>query len=345
MTTIMEKEIFSQPEVLPVAYRENLAPVHALAKEIKERRISQILVAARGSSNNAALYFKYLCEITVGLPVNFIYPSIITQYRGKLNIKNACVIGVSQSGKALDVITVLEEGKAQGSLTAAVTNYPDSPLARAAEHRMYLNVGEERALAATKTFSAQMLVLYMLVAALENTDSMPDAAIPPVAELIEKTLESRDSVSAVADKYTGSSELIILARGLNLSVANEIALKLQETCYINARGYSISDFHHGPFALVNKKSQILIIAVTDHVYDDAVQMIEKILPTGADITVLTDKPELYGRFGGLLLPHAPERLMPFAAASAGQLMSCLLSVKRGIDPDKPRGLSKVTVTK
>ena len=342
MATVMEREILSQPEALRSAYEANYAKAKTLAEEIKRLKINQIIVAARGSSNNASLYFKYLCEISVGIPVNFVYPSIITQYKGKLRLNNACLFAVSQSGRALDALTVMQEAREQGAMTVAVTNDPDSPLAKQAQHHMYLAVGKEEALAATRTFTAQMLTLMMVVRALEGalTEKMP-----PVDELIGQTLEKRAQIEAVANKYVASDELIILARGLNLSVANEIALKLQETCYINARGYAISDFHHGPFALVNKKTRILMIAVNDHVFNDAVEMLDKVRPTGADVTLLTDDERLAGKYDSVLLPKAEESLMPFSCVAAGQLMSCLLSVMRGINPDKPRGLNKVTVTK
>lgn len=345
MITIMEKEIFSQPAALKNTYDTNLVLAEKLAGLIKKQDISQIIVAARGSSNNASLYFKYLCEISVGIPVNFIYPSIITQYKGKLKMKDACVFGVSQSGKALDVQMVLKEAQAQGAVTVAITNDLTSPMALETQYHFYLDVEEEQALAATKTYTAEMLVLQMIVNALNDENTHLPAKMPPVSEYIKKVLDSKPRISELADKYVDCDEMIILGRGLNLSSANEIALKLQETCYINARSYAISDFHHGPFAIVNDKTRILILAMNDAVYGDAVAMIEKLKPSGADITVFTDNEQLYRDCDGLLLPSVEEIYTPYLCATAGQLMSCILSQKRGINPDCPRGLNKVTITK
>ncbi|HPG92554.1 MAG TPA: SIS domain-containing protein [Clostridia bacterium] len=344
MNTMMEKEIFSQPAALKNTYDTNLVLAEKLAGIIKRQDISQIIVAARGSSNNASLYFKYLCEINVGIPVNFVYPSIITQYKGKLKMKDACVFGVSQSGKALDVRTVLKEAQAQGAVTVAITNDLTSPMALETQYHFYLDVEEEQALAATKTYTAEMLVLQMIVNALLDENTHLPAKMPPVNEYIKQVLDLKPQITELADKYVESDEMIILGRGLNLSSANEIALKLQETCYINARSYAISDFHHGPFAIVNEKSRILILAMNDAVYEDAVNMIEKLKPSKADVTVFTDNKELLNHCEGILLPHVEEIYTPYLCVTAGQLLSCILSQKRGINPDSPRGLNKVTIT-
>lgn len=339
--SIMEREIFSQEKVLKNTYDTNLLLVENLAAKIKNKDLNQIVVVARGSSNNACMYFKYLCEIYVGIPVNFVHPSIITQYNGKLSFRNSLVIGVSQSGKAFDVSMVLKEAYRQGALTVAITNDLASPMALDTQYHFYLDVDKEESAPATKTFTAEMLLLEMIVEALLDENNKLPVRNSKIVDLVKETLKCEDRICAVTDSFIKINDVHILARGLNLAIANEFALKLQETCYMNAMSHAISDFYHGSIALVNETSHIIIIAMMDKVYADALEMIKRLRPLNAVITIITDNEELAAHCDhSILLPTAGEQITPFAVAVASQLFACDLSVKRGINPDAPRGMKK-----
>lgn len=347
MQTIMEKEILSQSKVLQQTYETNLELAEKLAKVIKQKNIRQIIVAARGSSNNACTYFKYMCEIYAGIPVSFVHPSVITMYNGKLDMSGCVVLGVSQSGQALDVRTVLTKATKQGAITVAITNNLTSPMALETQYHFYLDVEEEKSVAATKTFTAQMLVLEMIVMALISPENRLPYGLKDIPALLEKTFALRESLEKLADHLAEQSQVIILSRGLNLAVGREIALKLQETCYINARSYAISDFYHGPFALAGEGTHILILAMEGETMRDAVDMVNALRPTGVDISLLTQNKTLAAQFpnSSVILPSSSEILSPFVSTVAGQILALSLSIRRGINPDSPRGLKKVTITK
>lgn len=346
MDTLMRQEIFSQSTVLKNTYQTNLALAEKLAAVVKEKGIKNIMACARGSSFNSLLYFKYLCEIYAGIPVTFVNPSVITLYEGKLNMKNTLILAVSQSGKALDVLTVMQEGERQGALTVAVTNNLQSPLAQNAKYHFFLDVGEELSVAATKTFTAQMLIMKMLASSLtEGGEQMP-ARMLKLPLLFERVFALEERIDKLAEQLTDTKQMIVLSRGISLAAGQEIALKLQETCYLNARSYAISDFYHGPFALVDSASCVLVFALKGKTLEDAKVMLEKLEERGCKIILFTQSGELAEKYqNSLLLPDTDETLAPFTAVAAGQILSLLLSLKRGLNPDKPRGLNKVTITK
>lgn len=344
MKTLMEQEIFSQKNVLDNTLAANADVIAKLGELVRTNKPSHIIMVARGSSDNACMYFKYMCEVYCGIPVVFFHPSVITLYNSNYDFANSIVIGVSQSGKALDVLTVMQQAEKCGAPTVAVTNFVDSPMALNADYHLFLNVGEEKSVAATKTFSAQMFVLGMLVYAISGKSF--DKTAEQIDDVIGKVLDNPTQIIKVADKFVNVDQAIILARGINLCIANELALKFQETCYINARSYAISDFHHGPFALANPKMHFIIIAMDDVTKKDAVEMVEKLRPTGSDVTIVTDDEEVAKLSGSsIVIPKCEDATAPFATVVAGQLLVCNLSGRRGINPDSPRGLNKVTITK
>lgn len=343
--TMMEAEIGQQPEALKKCYETNIGLIKEIAKVARERRINHIMMAARGSSDNASNYFKYLCEIYVGIPVSFAAPSVLTLYEGKLNLYGTMVVGVSQSGKAADVIAILDCAKRQGGVTVAVTNNTSSPMASAADYHIYLNVGEEKSVAATKTYTAQMYVLGQLAAEIADSDELRKA-LADVPALIKKVIDLKDSIGESSKRYQSATDCYVLARGINYAAAQETGLKIQETTYIKARAYAISDFHHGPFAVVDENTKVLILAPADRTAADSLEMIEKVKATGADVTVFTDNKALADKADStVLLPACPECVNPFVYVACAQLFACNLSVTRGINPDAPRGLKKVTITK
>lgn len=343
----MMKEILSQPQVLTRCFNYNKNTVISVANQVIKHNINNIILAARGSSDNACTYFKYICEIAVGIPVCLVSPSVFTMYDGKMDMSRSLVVGVSQSGKAADVLEVLERANIQGAITLAITNDLDSPLAAKAQYNMFLNTGKEISVAATKTFSAQLLSFAMLnfCLAFGNIDDF-ETSITQINNLINEVISLSSSIDKLADIYIDVEQCIILTRGISLCAGQELALKIQETCYINARCYPTSDFHHGPYALINDKSQVIVLAFDDVMLDDSLLMLKKLQLDKAKVTLFTNNVSLckYAD-NSIVLPSCDNQIAPFVVSVCGQLFACLLSSKRGIDPDKPRSLNKITITR
>lgn len=346
MKTLMEQEIFSQSTVLENTYRLNVEKIQTLAKFIKDNHISFLTFAARGSSDNACLYFKYLCEIKTKYPVNFIHPSILTLYKGKVQLANTVLICVSQSGQAYDIGKIVDIANEQDVLTVSITNDTESPLAKKAQIHLYMGVEKEQSIAATKTFIAEMLVLRMLVMALEDNDSKLPENIDKLPKLISQVLSLQPKIDTLANTLIEAKEVFVLTRGINLSIAREIVCKLQETCYLNASSYPISDFMHGPLAMVTSDTQTIILSMDEETRPDVYEIISILKSIGAKIMLFTDSQELAKKIEhSLVLPKSDLELSPFVSAVAGQLLACCLATKRGINPDVSRNIKKVTLTK
>jgi glucosamine--fructose-6-phosphate aminotransferase (isomerizing) len=268
---------------------------------------------------------------------------VITAFAGKLDLSQALTIGVSQSGKAEDVLAVLNHAKKQGGLTVSLTNYPNSPMAKAADIHLWLNAGEEQSVAATKTFLSQMYVLALLVEALSQ-DSALGHQLVMVPHFLEEVLHAKFAIARHTDSLVKANDCYVLGRGFMTAIAHEFALKLQETTYIKALGYSTSDFHHGPFAMVDETTTVILLAPDDATMTDSVEMVKKLKAAKARIIAITDTGELPVE-DKILLPKVHPAIAPFLFIMAGQMFALDLSLKRGNDPDKPRGLNKVTITK
>lgn len=341
MNTKMESEILSQKDLLINSIKNNDEKLKALAKIIKTQKPSKIIIVARGSSDNACTFFKYYAEIKLGIPVLPFYPSVITAYNSNFNFADSIVIGVSQSGQALDCITVMKEARKQKATVIAITNYDDSNMAKECDIHLNLSVGVENSVAATKTFTSEMLILKGVVDyCLEGKTNEVE-----VEESITDAINNADNIKICAKRLFTSDQIIVLSRGLSLSVANEIALKLQETSYINARSYAISDFHHGPFALTNENMKFIIIAVDDKTNKDALEIINKIKETKADITLITNDVSMTKHCDySIMLKNYGGDSLPFGASVVGQFLALNISLLKNLNPDCPRGLNKVTVT-
>jgi glucosamine--fructose-6-phosphate aminotransferase (isomerizing) len=340
--TMMEKEIRETPAVLAAAlprYAEKLAPaVRAMA----DRRIRFAIFAGRGSSDNSGIYFKYLLETAAGIPTAFAAPSVITLYGAEPDMKETLVIGASQSGQAADVAAVLLAARRQGAVTVAVTNDPDSPVARAAAHSVDLATGPEQSVAATKTFTSELAALGLFAAMIAG-DKTLETAIMDVPRLLGGVLAIAAPIGVEAARMRATTSCFILGRGHQLAIAHEFALKLQETCYVRAYSHSFPDFQHGPFALAEKDASFLLLAPSGKTMPDALAMVERLSGVGADILAFTDDVALpVAR--KIILPPARETVQPLAFAVAAQLFACRLAAEKGQDPDAPRGLRKVTVT-
>ncbi|MFA5006773.1 MAG: SIS domain-containing protein [Candidatus Izemoplasmatales bacterium] len=343
MKTRMELEIEETPDRLRrafAAYRAALAPA---AAEVRRRGVRAVVFAGRGSSDNAGVYFKYLIETRAGLPVAFAAPSATTLYGREPDFADKLVVGASQSGQAEDVAAVLSAATRQGAVTIALTNVPGSPVARAAGYAVDLAVGVEESVAATKTFTAELLALGILTAILAD-DHVLEEELATAPALFARTLAQTAPIDAFAQGLADMRSCFVLARGYHLAIAHELALKLQESCYVLAHSYSLPDFRHGPFALAEKDAVFILLAPSGVTMPDADAMLRDLRALGARVLVFTDDPG-FCLDDRVLLPRAPETVAPFALAAAVQLFACRLSAARRQNPDAPRGLKKVTVTK
>jgi glucosamine--fructose-6-phosphate aminotransferase (isomerizing) len=345
MPSIFETEIREQPVALARLLRDGRAGTQEVAERIGVFQPRFVVIVARGSSDNVARYAQYLFGIRHGLTVALATPSVVTRYGASPSVDGALVVGVSQSGRSPDLLAVVEEGRRQGALTLAVTNDPASPLAQAAEACLPLHAGEERAVAATKSYSNQLMVFAMLSTALrEDADGWARLAAVPEAVAAAIDHNARPDTSAVVPE--DAVRMAVLGRGWNMSTAFELALKVKETSYVMAEPFSSADFLHGPVAMVDRTLPIIAVAPGGRMDEDADALVELARGRHAPLAVISEREELLSTADlALKLPAGvPEWLSPMVAVVPGQLFALALASSRGLEPDAPRGLSKVTRT-
>jgi glucosamine--fructose-6-phosphate aminotransferase (isomerizing) len=344
--TQMWQEIMQQPKVVENCLSLNQKTLDAITARLKEKAVSNVIIAARGTSDHAGIYGKYIIEIKKGIPVSLAAPSVFTIYEKNVKMADSLVIAISQSGRAADALEVIRSARKQGAPTVAITNFEDSPLAMESEFHLFCGAGEEKSVAATKTFMAQIYLLAQLVAAWSGDESFKKD-LAEVPSLLIKTLESAEQVKNIVNSYRFMNECFVLARGTNYAIALEASLKVQETCYVRARGYAISDFHHGPFAMVGEHMPVIVFAPKGESMKDSREMLEKLRKAGADILVISNDSETLamGDRSISIADNVNDFITPFINAMIAQIFACNLSVTRGLNPDTPRGLSKVTYTR
>lgn len=345
--TLMQQEIFQQPEVFKKCIETNRETLETLVKTLKEKEITNVYIAARGTSDHAGTYGKYLIESMVGIPAGLAAPSAITLYGGKMNFKNMLVIGISQSGAAADVLEVMKQAKSTGAVTLTITNTLGSPLAVAADFHLYCDAGLEKSVAATKTFGSQLYLIANFVAMWADNKELI-SALKTIPDDIVKVLDKNQEVAELVKRYRFMNECFVLSRGYNYPLAMEAALKIQETNYVKAKAYPISDFHHGPFAMVEEATPVFMYVNGGNIKEDSKAMIEKLKNAGADICMISDDKELLSE--GTVSFEIPDTkgsdaVAAFYFAVFAQLFACNLTAVKGRNPDAPRGLNKVTITK
>ena len=346
--TKMKKEIYEQPKILSSIYESNYQTLKNLSVEYNRRKITHITLAGRGTSDFACVFGQYLFGSKLGASVSLAQPSVITVYGGQPDFSNDLVMAVSQSGYAADALAVLEEAKKQGAVTVSITNDGDSPLAKAAEFSLLCYAGKEESVAATKTFTSEMALMYLFCASC-GPDSEMLKDFSAMIFILEKFIKERDhDIMKLAESYTDMTHGFILSRGFGYSVALEATLKLQETCYIEMKGFAISDFYHGPLAQVDADTKIIIYVASGKVEKDVREIIEKLNSIGNKPLVVTNSCSIAeGLCADLfLVPSAGNEILEnFVFAAFAQLFANHLSVNKGLNPDVPRNLKKVTVTK
>src|SRR5258705_12723942 len=254
----MLEEIAEQPSALARTITEERGKIARLGKHLKTRNIDLIVLVARGSSDNASLFGRYLLEIATGIPVSLSAPSVHTIYGARLKLDRALVVGVSQSGEGEDINRVLENARACGAYTVGITNEPKSTMTGLVDETLLMHGGKERSVAATKTFTGQMLLFYLLAAALANDGRAIDYQLIP--DLAARALEQRPAIVELVQRYVFMENCVVVGRGLAYGNAYEFALKLMETCYVVAERFSSADFLHGPVAMMERHFPVIIFA-------------------------------------------------------------------------------------
>jgi glucosamine--fructose-6-phosphate aminotransferase (isomerizing) len=341
---IMAGEIAEQPEVLRRMLDRAVPAITATARRIADRAPRFVLLSARGTSDHAALYAKYLIEVQLGLPCGLTSMSTTTAYGATPHLDDVLVITVSQSGGSPDLTESTRAARKAGAITLAVTNNPDSPLAEVAEFHIDLLAGPEKALPATKTYTAELLALYLFVSGLGGTDG--PAAAAPLPGLAERVLARGDEVRELAGRYRFAERMVLTSRGYGLPTAKEAALKLMETSYIPALAYSGADLLHGPLAMVDNISPVIAI-VTEGRGGQALQpVLDRLRGRGADLVVVGPQTQVNAASGGFVMPttDVPEALQPILDILPLQRLTWEISVARNQDPDAPRAMAKVTET-
>ncbi|ACY14031.1 Glutamine--fructose-6-phosphate transaminase (isomerizing) [Haliangium ochraceum DSM 14365] len=345
--TLLYREIHQQPQVLTSIWRSETDAVDELAAQLRQRSIERVLIAARGSSDNAARYAQYLLGTANRMLVTLAAPSLFSIYRTPPSLAGTLVLGISQSGRSPDIVSVVEEARRQGALSAAITNDPESPLGRAADLVIALHAGEERSVAATKSYTGELMAVAMLSAALADDASMR-SALGAVPGHVEHTLAAvADQVSRCAEAHREARSFVVIGRGYNYATAFELALKLKELSYMLVGAYSGADFLHGPLAIIEPGFPVLAVAPSGAMLPSMRALIDQLRARGASLVPISDSPAVCESARlSLALPVAvDEWLSPFLSVLPGQLLALELAHARGVEVDTPRALQKITETR
>jgi glucosamine--fructose-6-phosphate aminotransferase (isomerizing) len=344
--TYLYKEIHQQPQVLANLLDREKENILQLANAIRKRRISYIVIAARGTSDNAARYANYLLGSINQLPVALATPSLYTVYKKPPLFGNALVLGISQSGKSPDIVAVLAEARRQGVLTASITNFPQSDLAQVSDHVIDLHAGLEKSIAATKTYTSELAAIALLSASLAG-DSGMFADLAKIPQQVTLTLDMGKEISQIAQRYRYMRACVVIGRGYNYATAFEIALKLKELTYTLVEPYSSADFLHGPLALIEPGFPVVLITPSGAMLTEMKSFIQTIKNRSAEVIVISDDSSALSEARiPLTLPVSiPEWLSPIVCIVPGQLLALHLANVRDFDPDHPRALHKITETR
>lgn len=342
--TKMMKEILEQPEAIARTLRAERDHARDFRAFAAKRSFRLILLVARGTSDNAALFGRYLLEITTGIPVSLCAPSVHTVYHARLDLRDALVVGISQSGEGTDINMVLREARRQGACTVGVTNEAKSEMASIAHEVFLARAGRQHSVAATKTYTTQLLLFYLLASALG-----PHVTLAGVSELPDRVtdaLKLAPELTRVVERYRYMRQCAVVARGLNYANAFEFSLKLMETCYVVAERFSSADFLHGPIALIERDFPVLLFMPPGKTFRELRRLVERLSGLRAESLVISSEDaDLPSSARAVRLPAGiPEIYTPIPYIVPGQIFAASLASVKGLDPDKPRSLQIVTRT-
>jgi glucosamine--fructose-6-phosphate aminotransferase (isomerizing) len=342
----MLEEIREQPAALARTLAGELRGVERFKKTVEAARPRLVVLVARGTSDNAALFGRYLIEITTGIPVSLAAPSVETLYGACLDYRGALVVALSQSGESTDINLFLEKARRQGARTLGITNERSSALARTADHVFLVRAGKEKSVADTKTYTGQMMALYLLAYALGGR--IRKAELERLPDLVEGALGLSPMVAELAGRYRYMRYAAVVGRGLVYANAYEFGLKLMETCYVVAERFSSADFLHGPIALVEPSFPVFAFAPPGVTWNSMGETLSKLQTLKAEIVAITDPGNREVEERATKLIRLPRRMQPLLTPIPyivpAQLFAAFLAAEKGLDPDKPRTLTKVTLT-
>lgn len=337
----MAAEIAQQPATLQRLLDDGLPAIRRVAEAIGRRRPKFVLLAARGTSDHAALYAKYLIEIGLGLPAGLASLSTLTAYRARPDYAEVLWICVSQSGGSPDLVESTAAARAAGALTVAVTNAAESPLAEVSDLHVDVLAGPELAVAATKSYTSELLALHLLVDAWGGGDGSAARPLPACAQAV---LEAGVAIE-VAPRYRFVERLVVTARGYAYATARETALKMMETSYLSAHAFSGADLMHGPLAMVDEDRPVIAVVAPGEGGRALGPVLERLHDRRADVLVVGDEAAAPWAAATVPLPATDERIAPVLQILPLQQLAHAMAVARGYDPDAPRGLKKVTETR
>lgn len=340
----MLDEIAEQPAALAATIEGEAGKIERLGSFLRSRDLDLIVLVARGSSDNASLFGRYLLEITTGIPVSLSAPSVHTLYGARLRLDHALVVGVSQSGEGEDINRVLENARAAGAYTLGITNEAGSSMTSLVDETLLTHGGRERSVAATKTFTGQMMLFYMLAAQL--ADSSKRLQYEAIPEFAARAVEQRPAILELVQRYVFMENCVVVGRGLAYGNAYELALKLMETCYVVAERFSSADFLHGPLAMIERHFPVILFAPPGVMLPGVKKLIESLRELHADMLAITSDLDVASACSrAIIMPREiDEFLAPIPYIIPGQLFAALLAEAKGLNPDAPRSLSKVTRT-
>jgi glucosamine--fructose-6-phosphate aminotransferase (isomerizing) len=342
--SLMMKEILDQPRALARTFEAEREHACEFEKFVQKHKFRLIVLVARGTSDNAARFGRYLFELTSGIPVSLAAPSIHTLYHARLNLRGSLVVGISQSGEGTDINSVLKSARRQGAYTVGITNEAGSTMARLVDDAFLVRAGKQLSVAATKTYTGQLMVLYLLAAALSPQVTLQ--AVSEIPDRVRHALQLAPEVRELVERYRFMRQCVVVARGINYANAFELALKLMETCYVVAERFSSADFRHGPIALIERDFPVLMFLPPGKAFRDLAHLEERLRKLGAETVVISSAgARLPAAVRAIRVPGAmPEIYTPIPYIIPGQLFAAELARAKGLDPDKPRSLKIVTRT-
>ena len=342
MISLMQQEIFSEPEMLKRTVAACAPVLPEIRKAFKEKGITNIVTMARGTSDNAATVFSFVCPLYSGMKVGKYHPSLTTVYDADVDMKNTCMVVVSQSGMSKDTIAVLRKAKKAGALIVGVTNNKESDTAKESDFHLFLDVEEEKSVAATKTYIAELIALYMLTTAVgKECDTKYEKTVARLGEIIAMN----DKIKNVAQDLHPLNNFIILSRGTMQGTGDELSLKLTECCYLFNRAYSSANFMHGPLSLLAEGANVIMLAPKGKFDAEFIEMAKRVKDAGANLTAFSDIPEVLACAKQKVeMPAVCDLCGPVLYGTAVSLLALNIGLAKGLNVDSPRNLKKVTVT-
>lgn len=340
---LMLEDIMEQPAMVERILEEGLSDIISVGRAARERDICLAMAVGRGSSSNVAMQAKYVFETIASVPATVISPSVFTSYRAKLDLSHALVMGISRSGETFETREVLRLAREQGAMTVAITDEPQSPMSTIAEYSIVTRAGVEKAVSSTKTYTAQMVIVYLLAAVLkERHDVLEEMQRMP--QHMRAVLDLREGIEELVRPYRYMSRCIVLGNGFNYATAMETALKLEELCHVSALAHSSAEFAHGAISLVGEGYPVMVFVPGGPTYNNMLRLTRELQrELGAETIVFSDRQEVLDIADTAIVVPARvnEEFSPLTFMMAGQIFAYNLAMQKNLSTDRPRGRRKI----